>query len=141
MLLRFQNWQKRDPIKHYFPLPNEIFSLGLEAGEIAVYAYLLYCEDRKTFQCYPSYHTIGKSVGMSVNTVRKYVKMLEDKGFITTLPTTIHTKDGRTRNGSLLYNIRPIQEPINFFFQQQIDKLENEQRKEKLFGLSKTAMQ
>jgi len=141
MRLRFQNWQKRGPIKHYFPLPNEIFSLGLETGEIAVYAYLLYCEDRKTFQCYPSYRTIGKAVGMSVNTVRKYVKMLEDKGFITILPTTIRTKDGRTRNGNLLYNIRPIQEPINIFFQQQINHLADNQRKEKLFTLSKTAIQ
>ena len=29
------------PSKNYFTLPNEIFSLGLGAGEIAVYAYLL----------------------------------------------------------------------------------------------------
>ena len=78
-ILRFQKWQKRDPIKHYFPLPNEIFSLGLKAGEIAVYAFLLYCEDRKTFQCYPSYHTISKAIGVSVNTVCKYVKMLKTK--------------------------------------------------------------
>lgn len=28
------------PSKNYFTLPNEIFSLGLGAGEIAVYAYL-----------------------------------------------------------------------------------------------------
>ena len=28
------------PRKNYFTLPNEIFSLGLGAGEIAVYAYL-----------------------------------------------------------------------------------------------------
>ena len=28
------------PSKNYFTLPNEIFSLGLSAGEIAVYAYL-----------------------------------------------------------------------------------------------------
>ncbi len=32
--------------KNYFPLPNEIFSLGLSSGEIAVYAFLMYCEDR-----------------------------------------------------------------------------------------------
>ena len=33
--------------KNYFPLPNVIFSLGLSPGEIAVYSYLLYCEDRR----------------------------------------------------------------------------------------------
>ena len=139
--MRFQKWQKRDPIKHYFPLPNEIFSLGLKAGEIAVYAFLLYCEDRKTFQCYPSYHTFGKAIGVSVNTVRKYVKMLEDKGFITTQPTTICTKDGHTRNGSLLYTIPPIQEPINFFHQKQFQKLQEDSQKIKLLSLSNSALQ
>ena len=34
---------------NYFPMPNEIFSLGLNSGEIAVYTYLMSCEDRKTF--------------------------------------------------------------------------------------------
>jgi hypothetical protein len=24
-----KNWTKRDPIKNYFPVPNEIYSLGL----------------------------------------------------------------------------------------------------------------
>ena len=38
--------------KNYIPLPNAIFSLNLCPGEIAVYSYLLYCEDRKTYQCY-----------------------------------------------------------------------------------------
>ena len=37
-------WQytKRDAIKNCFPLPNEIFSLGLSSGALAVYSYLLY---------------------------------------------------------------------------------------------------
>lgn len=50
--------------KNYFPLPNAIFSLNLSPGEIAVYSYLLYCEDRKTYQCYPSYKTIGRAEDM-----------------------------------------------------------------------------
>ena len=40
--MRKQHWPKRDPIKNYFPLPNEIFSLGLSAGAIAVYGFLLH---------------------------------------------------------------------------------------------------
>ena len=71
--MRKQHWPKRDPIKNYFPLPNEIFSLGLSAGAIAVYGFLLHREDRKTYQCVASYRIIGEAVGMSVNTVRKYV--------------------------------------------------------------------
>ena len=44
-------WPTRDAVRDYFPLPKEIFSLGLSAAEIAIYAYLLFCEDRQTFQC------------------------------------------------------------------------------------------
>lgn len=55
----------------FFLLPNEIFTLGLSAGEIAVYAYLLFCEDRETHLCYPSFRKIGECTGMSPNTVRK----------------------------------------------------------------------
>ena len=85
--MSYQHYHQRDPIKNYFPLPNEIFSLGLSFGEITVYAYLMYCEDRQTYQCYPSYKTIGEAIDMSRNTVAKYVKDLEGKQFITIEPT------------------------------------------------------
>ena len=110
--MRFYGHTKRDPIKNYFPLPNEIFVLGLNAGEIAVYAYLLFCENRKTFQCWPSCRSIGRATGMSVNTVRKYIHSLEAKALITTEPTVITGKDGRRRNGNLLFTIRPITEAM-----------------------------
>lgn len=38
--MKFQKWPKREPLKHFFPVPNEIFILGLSPGEIAVYCYL-----------------------------------------------------------------------------------------------------
>ena len=63
-------WPTRDSVKDYFPLPKEIFSLGLSTAEIAIYAYLLFCEDRRTFQCWPSYRKNGEAVGLSPNTIR-----------------------------------------------------------------------
>lgn len=42
------------PNKNYFTMPNEIFSLGLDASEIAVYAYLRCLESHNTYQCWPS---------------------------------------------------------------------------------------
>ena len=42
------------PSKNYFTMPNEIFSLGLDASEIAVYAYLRCLENRSSYQCWPS---------------------------------------------------------------------------------------
>ena len=120
----FQRWPKRDPERDFFMVPNEVFCLGLNYGEIAVYTYLLRCEDRETYQCYPSYRTIGKSVGMCENTVRKNTLSLEEKGLIHTEPTLITTKDGRPRNGSLLYTIRPIQEALNNYYQHQLVQAE-----------------
>lgn len=120
----FQRWPKRDPNKHYYLVPNEVFNLGLSSHEIAVYNYLLRCEDRRTYQCHPSYRTIGKAVRLSENTVRKYVTSLEEKGLIHTEPSTITTKDGRVRNGSLIYTIRPIQEALEQNYQRQFRQAE-----------------
>ena len=114
----------KESYKKYFPLPNEIFSLNLCPGEIAVYSYLLYCEDRKTYQCYPSYKTIGQAVGMSTNTVQKYIFELADKGFITIEPTRVITKSGQKRNGSHRYTIRPIQEVVELYHQRQFRRME-----------------
>ena len=105
-------------------MPNEIFSLGLNHGEIAVYTYLMFCEDRTTFQCYPSYNTIGNALKMSKKTVMKYVKSLEDKYLITTEHTMVTLKYGRKQNGNLLYTIRPIEEAKDHFYRQQMIKLE-----------------
>ena len=105
-------WQKPDPGKNYYPVPKVICQLGLSPGEIAVYSFLLFCEDRKTYQCYPSYRTIGDAVGMSRNTVCKYVRLLEEKGLIRTERTTVTLKDGRKRNGSLLYTLLPVEQAL-----------------------------
>ena len=130
--MKFNRWHKRDPIKNYFPVPNEIYHLGLEAGEIAIYGYLLSIEDRKTYQCYPSYKTIGKAVKMSPNTVRKYVAALEEKGLISTEATMIRRKDGRPMNGSLLYTIRPIQGAVEMFYARQLRKLEEDADRQRI---------
>ena len=114
----------REAYKNYFPLPNAIFSLSLSPGEIAVYSYLLHCEDRITYQCYPSYKTIGQAVGMSTNTVQKYIFALADKGFITIEPTSVITKSGQKRNGSHRYTIQPIQKVVELYHQRQLRKME-----------------
>ena len=108
----YQRWPKRDPNKHYYLVPNEVFNLNLTSHEIAVYNYLLRCEDRRTYRCHPSYHTIGRAVRLSENTVRKYVTSLEEKGLIRTEPSTI------------IYNIRPIQEALEQNYQRQFRQAE-----------------
>ena len=124
--MKFQQWPKRDPDKNYFKVPNEVFHIGLSYPEISIYCYLLSIEDRETYQCYPSYKTIGKALGMSENTVSKYVRSLEEKGLIRTEPTMVRSKDGRPLNGNLLYTIRPIQAAIELFYERQFQQLEED---------------
>ena len=58
-----------------------------------LYGYLLRIEDRQTYQCLASYSKIGKAIGRSINTVRKYVSELEERSLIRTERTTIITQD------------------------------------------------
>ena len=99
----------RDPIKNFFPLPNDLFHLDLDFGEIAVYAYLMCRENRRDYTCVVSYREIGAAVGMSKNTVSKYVAKLEARKLIETEPTSVITHDGLKGNGRLKYKILPIQ--------------------------------
>ena len=120
---------------NYFSLPNEIFLLGLNPGELAVYCYLRRCENRKTHQCWPSYKSIGQAVRMSENTVRKYTLCLEERGLISTEPTEITTRAGQKRNGNLLYTLRPIQEVIDEHYDRQMDELDLTTERQRIANL------
>jgi hypothetical protein len=68
---------------------------------------------------------------MSQNTVRKYVLSLEGKSLILTEPTTVYTKSGEKRNGSLLYTIRPIQEALDLFYARQMARVDEDVAKQR----------
>ncbi len=123
-------------IGNFFPLPNVIFHLGLSAEEIATYAYLLYCEDRKTFQCFPSYSSIGKAIGKTKNSVKKYVDGLREKGLIETEPTTKTAKDGAVLNGNLLYTILPVDEAVRAYNEAQLYLTNIESRRQNIRQLA-----
>ena len=120
--MKYTHYPKRDAIKNYFPMPNEIFNFGLRAGEIALYAFLLKCEDRKTFKCWPSYKTICKALNISKNTVRNYIDKLCEKQLIEVEYTYVYTKNGEKRNGNLMYTIRLVQEAINYDLEKQFER-------------------
>ena len=110
--------------KNGFFLPNELFQLGLDYGEVAVYSFLKRCENRKTHQCWPSIKTIGQAVGMSENTVRKYIRQLEEQELLFTEPTEIMTRAGQKRNRNLHHTLRPTQEVVNAYYDRQLARLE-----------------
>ena len=125
MNYNFLNQQHK--LSNQFILSNYVMQLGLSATAVAIYCYLMYIEDRKTFQCYPSYKTIGKALDIkSKGTVAKYVQELEDKCFIYTEPTEVILKNGKKRNGNLKYTIRPIQDAVDYFHREQMKKFQEE---------------
>lgn len=126
------SYGQHQKMQHYFPMPNEIFHLDLSDGAILVYAFLMYCEDRKTYQCHPSYATIGKAIKRSENSVAKYVRELEEKRLISTEPTEVTLKDGRRHNGTLLYTIRPIAEAVEYRYEMQMMHLQAEFHRQKV---------
>lgn len=75
---------------------------------------------------HPRYKTIGAATGMSVNTVRKHICALADKGLISTEDTTVFTRTGLKHNGSLLYTIRPFQEVLDAHQRNELRRLEVE---------------
>ena len=62
------------------------------------------------------------------NTVGKYVSLLEQKGLIETEPTFFTSKDGKKRNGNLLFRILPIQDVIEARFQRELRKADTARR-------------
>ena len=111
-----------EPKGNFFPIPNEIFNMDLTASEIALDAFLIRMEDRKTFEYYPSFETIGKAVGIrSKNTVMKYVRMLEEKELIETEHTVVEHRDGTRRNGNLMYKMLPIKQAVDAFHRRQLN--------------------
>lgn len=112
--------------KKFFSLPNELFFLNIGHGTITVYAYLLYCEDRRTHQCHPSYRTISAAVHLTVSTVMKHITKLADRKFIAVENTSYIDRHGMKQNGNNLYTILPIQAAMDHRYQQQMLRLEKQ---------------
>ena len=123
--------------KHFFSLPNELFFLDLGHGAITVYAYLLYCEDRRTHQCHPSYRTIASAVHLTVATVMKHIAKLEDRQLIAVENSSYLDSHGMKWNGNNQYTVLPIQAAVDHCYQQQMHRLEEQrtwQRVQKHLG-------
>ena len=100
-----------------------------------MYTYLLCCENRRTHQCHPSYKTIADATGLSINTVMKHITMLADKRLITVEHTSYIDNNGMKWNGNNLYTILPIQQVVDAFYQQQLDRLESTSERQRVVNL------
>lgn len=108
----------------FFSLPNEVFLLALPPSAFLAYAYLLYCEDRRTHQCHPSYRTIAWATGLSLNTVVKSVSMLAEKSLIAVERSCWFNEQGMKRNGNNVYTILPTRVAVEDVHQRQLRQVE-----------------
>lgn len=123
---------------NFFSLPNEILELDLPPSAFKVYCYFCRSANRKTHQCYPGFKTISKVLHMSVNTVQKSVGILADAGLIYTENTTVITRSGEKRNGTLLYTVLDPRPVLEAYRQRQLYELEIETARQ---NYAKTAME
>ena len=72
---------------NFFPLPKAVFSFDLCAEEIALYAYLMHIEDRKSFTCIAKYSTIGAAL-----TVSRLVALFKFYNGNTVFPFAVNTQ-------------------------------------------------
>ena len=123
--------------RNFFALPNDIFELDLPPSAFKVYCYLRKCTNRNTHQCYPSFKTIGRELDMCVNTVQKSVGILADMGLIYTENTSVITKEGEKRKGTLRYTMLDHRPVLEEHRQRQLRQVELETAQ---YNLSKNAM-
>ena len=117
-----QKWLTGEMFKAVFPLPNDVFRLGLKSGELLVYIYLQYQKGVRSDQCWPSYATIGAAVGMTRKTVQKHIGALINKGLVRAEYTQVFVH-GQKVNGNLLYTLKPIEQVFREREKAQLDKL------------------
>ena len=55
----------------------------------------------------------------------KYIRQLEEKRLIGVEPTKVQTRDGKVRNGTLRFTIRPIQEAVDYKLERDLAALPN----------------
>ena len=73
-----------NPDENSFPLPHEVFELGLEQGALLVYVYLVYHKSLKHSPVKLSCAAVSKAVGLCEKTVRRHLRTLVNQGLIQT---------------------------------------------------------
>ena len=123
-------WLTGEMFKAVFPLPNDVFRIGLKSGELLVYIYLQYQKGARSDQCWPSYATIGAAAGMSRKTVQKHIGALINKGLVHADYTSVFIH-GQKVNGNLLYTIKPVEQVLREREKAQLDKLKQAEAQRK----------
>lgn len=98
-----KKWKK--PTKNFYMMPNDIFSLGLDPFEFMILSYLVR-RMNSVSECWPSFKTMSKDLGISVSTLKDRVAKMIKRGLIS---VGKHTSNGKYRNN--VYTIYSLDNP------------------------------
>ena len=98
-----KKWKK--PTKNFYMMPNEVFSLGLDPYEFMILSYLVRRMNSDS-ECWPSFKTMSKDLGISISTLEDRVAKMGKRGLIS---VGKHTSNGTYRNN--VYTIYSLENP------------------------------
>ena len=98
-----KKWKK--PTKNFYMMPNDVFKLGLDPYEFMIFSYLV---RRMNFdsECWPSFKTMSKDLGISVSTLEDRVAKMCKRKLISVQK---NTGSGNHRNN--VYTLWSLENP------------------------------
>ncbi len=129
----------KDAPRDFFPVPTELFGIGLQAEEIVLFCYLISWTTTRKYNGWPSYDEIADALCMCKNTVMKYVSSLEHKGLISIRHTMVRDGIGMFYNSRLSYTLRSIEDVRIKHNKQELLRAAEEAEKRKLLERAKKA--
>lgn len=98
-----KRWKK--PTKNFYMMPNEVFNLDLDPYEFMILSYMVRRMNAAS-ECWPSFKTMSKDLGISVSTLEDRVAKMCKRGLIS---VDKHTSNGKYRNN--VYTIYSLDNP------------------------------
>ena len=98
-----KKWKK--PTKNFYMIPNEVFDLNLDPYEFMILSYMVRRMNADS-ECWPSFKTMSKDLGISISTLEKRISKMEQRGLISVRK---HTTEGKHQNN--VYTIYSLENP------------------------------
>ena len=111
-----KKWKK--PTKNFYMMPNEVFKLGLDPYEFMILSYLVRRMNADS-ECWPSYKTMSKDLGISTSTLEDRVAKMCKRGLIS---VGKYASNGKYRNN--VYTIYSLENPEIY---RNLDAVEDEE--------------
>ena len=86
-------------------IPNEVFDLNLDPYEFMILSYMVRRMNADS-ECWPSFKTMSKDLGISISTLEKRISKMEQRGLISVRK---HTTEGKHQNN--VYTIYSLENP------------------------------